>query len=217
MCFSASASFSVASALFITSAYTITKASAQYKRIAYIPLFFGLQQACEGIVWYTYNDHSCVTTAAAYGFLFFATMFWPVWFSYAILPFESTYKKRVLIYGTLIIGALFSCTSFIILAVYGAHATIEGHHVKYLFDMPTSVKNLYESTSNVSRIWYLCASIVPTLLSSNIPVRILGIVAGGAYIGTRAFFGTWFISIWCFFAALVSVGVAIIIQRSHHK
>lgn len=211
MCFSASASFSVASALFVTSLYTIYTArkNPSTRRLAFFPLFFAVQQGCEGIIWMTHHTPSWVTTMAMYSYMFFAMMFWPVWISYALLPLEKTQQSKILLYGTLALGAFFSCSSLFLLCVYGAHADIVGHHVQYILDTSTAVKQIY----NPAQFVYVCATIVPPLLSRNGIIRFFGILVALSYLVSTYYFLPWFISIWCFSAAIVSIGVITVVTR----
>jgi hypothetical protein len=86
MCFSAQASFGASAVLGIMGIYALHKAKQQERLLAIVPLFFAVQQACEGIVWLTYANPSqhFITAAATYSFCFFAYFFGPCGF---LLPF----------------------------------------------------------------------------------------------------------------------------------
>lgn len=94
MCFSAKASF-LASA-FLVPLGTLALQMARSHRLdralplATAPVLFGLQQACEGVVWMGLQAHADPQTpaptwfvAAALTFLFFAYALWPVWIPWA--------------------------------------------------------------------------------------------------------------------------------------
>jgi hypothetical protein len=90
MCFSAEASFLASG--FLLTAGSATWAIAREKGdrhtlpLALAPLFFGLQQGLEGLVWLGIDAHALppgeanpATVAAALAYLFCAYAFWPVW------------------------------------------------------------------------------------------------------------------------------------------
>ncbi len=83
MCFSAEASFAAALFLAPCGVVTVGRALAYDKRLlgfACFPLFFGIQQVTEGIVWLGVATPSVgPVTSTALIFLFFAYWFWPVW------------------------------------------------------------------------------------------------------------------------------------------
>ena len=82
MCFSVGASFATAGTLSVISLLSIKQVAHKKELIpfALTPLFFGIQQACEGFVWITINNGdttSLLHVISMYSFLFFAAMFWP--------------------------------------------------------------------------------------------------------------------------------------------
>jgi hypothetical protein len=93
MCFSARASFVASALLLAIGAVTLRSASTPGQRdklpLAAAPLLFGVQQACEGVVWLGLPDPSAgpgwdgspstLVLGAALSYLFFAYAFWPVW------------------------------------------------------------------------------------------------------------------------------------------
>lgn len=56
---------------------------------------------------------------------------------------------------------------------------------------------------------YLLAATVSPLLSNEIMVRIFGALALISFMLAYLIFARWFISVWCFFAAILSVIVAL--------
>jgi hypothetical protein len=88
MCFSAKASFIAATALTACGVASLKKTQKHaFKPLAMIPLLFAVQQLLEGIVWITINNHdadSIMHGVAVYGFLFFSSMFWPIYVPWAL-------------------------------------------------------------------------------------------------------------------------------------
>src|ERR1700722_9094839 len=110
MCFSAQASFAASAALIAISALCFSKArnNAQ-KLLASGPLFFGMQQALEGLVWMTLNkgDHSSsLHMCGTYGFLSFAYIFWPLYVPFTVYIFEKNAQRKQIALGLFILGCL---------------------------------------------------------------------------------------------------------------
>lgn len=87
MCFSAEASFAAAAVLVPAGAITVHGAyrtNGKYLAIAALPLFFGLQQLFEGLVW-TGNALSSDSMVERYSmaYMFFSWLAWPVWVPFA--------------------------------------------------------------------------------------------------------------------------------------
>src|SRR3990167_5604809 len=95
MCFSASSSFTAAFFLLSVGALTVLrKKNRSQLMFSLIPFLFGIQQACEGIVWLTLNTpDSFLHKAAAFLFLIFAITVWPIWIPISIFCFEKGIRK----------------------------------------------------------------------------------------------------------------------------
>jgi hypothetical protein len=59
----------------------------------------------------------------------------------------------------------------------------------------------------LATVLYLFAACVSPLLSSWPRVRLFGVLATLSLLGTAYFYSQWFISTWCFFAAILSAVV----------
>ena len=56
---------------------------------------------------------------------------------------------------------------------------------------------------------YLTATTVSLILSSHRWVKLFGVLCLGSAVAAYAFYAHWFISVWCFFAAAMSIVVAL--------
>ena len=56
---------------------------------------------------------------------------------------------------------------------------------------------------------YLTATTVSLILSSHRWVKLFGVLCLGSAVAAYAFYAHWFISVWCFFAAAISIVVAL--------
>jgi hypothetical protein len=210
MCFSASASFIVAGALAITgllSVYMVKNKA--FFRIASVPLFFGLQQAAEGVVWLTIDRVFFISQLAAYAYLFFSLMFWPVWISWSLLPIERQRWRRLILYATLAAGAVFALASIIMLLLHRLEAMVVDHHIFYKFGPTTHLLQ--------AQALYFFAAVIPLLISSRRTIQGFGTAVAVAFVISQIFYQPFFISTWCFFAAFVSIFVFIIIRREQYE
>ncbi len=93
MCICAEVSFGLAAALVPAGIYCVNCVSTKNPRllpIAIIPIFFGVQQISEGLIWTglrTYDTQ--LVTISGLVFLFFALVFWPFW-----IPFCAYFNQR---------------------------------------------------------------------------------------------------------------------------
>jgi hypothetical protein len=203
MCFSASVSFIAATFLAITAFIGLrsVKTSSQWF-FACIPLFFSLQQAAEGVVWLTIkNPWSWLHTIAVYTFIIFAFLIWPIWIPLSVFMLEKKQINQTLLKGALALGMLFSSYAAFYLITGTIDTTIQGCHIVYTTSLPQLEWEL---------AIYAVATIGSFFLSSYMSVRFFGILVGLVCLISLLFWKVAFISIWCFFAALLSI---IIVHR----
>lgn len=201
MCFSAIASFSAGTVL--TTAGIITTQKVQSKSqlaFAAIPLLFGIQQLSEGFVWLslTHQQYAHWQQAATHAFLFFAHALWPVWVPFAALLFETKQPQKTIIFGFFILGLLLSLGEIYCLSAYHVESRIYGKHIEYLITYPRPFVA-------VSEIVYGVVTLIPCFVSSFKKMRWFAIVLATSLVLTGIFYQAWLISVWCFFAALLSV------------
>lgn len=205
MCFSAEASFSLSTLLFFTGFLTLKNLpSKRYLMVALIPLFFAIQQFAEGIVWLslTHSWGANVTQIASYSFLFFAYFVWPVWIPLSILCFKSSANQKILLIGTFVIGVSVVSALFYYLIIGGIEASIVKNHIVYI----NSLNNLLsKELIFMGLALYIIATIAPFFIVKEYGLWFFGLLASifaaiSAYISIYAFG-----SIWCFFAAILSI------------
>ena len=203
MCFSAQASFTASGLLSIIGLLTLKKT--KYSKIyplAIIPLLFGIQQALEGIVWITHgiNTQSILNVMAMYGFLFFAFFFWPVWIPFALIKIESVAYRRNILYILLGVGLAISTGLIWSVIQHGVTSEIVCSHIKYAVEIP--------STFHEWGAWVYClATILPFFISSKKLAWIFGSLLCLSVAITLYFYAAFFTSVWCFFAALLSIAL----------
>ncbi|HYG52593.1 MAG TPA: DUF6629 family protein, partial [Flavobacteriales bacterium] len=203
MCFSAGTSFGVGIVLTTTGVATLKKANERSQfAFACIPLIFGIQQISEGFVWLSLQNpaFSEWQTVSTYIFLAFAQVVWPAWVPLSFLLLERQKKPKSILYGLTGIGLLVAGYLAYRLATNVVTSHIVGMHIWYDLGIEGGVVR-------VLGILYFVATVVPPFFSSLNRMWLLGTFILASYIITKLFFEEYVISVWCFFAALISVTV----------
>jgi hypothetical protein len=202
MCFSAEASFAggvIISAIGVATVRKVHKPSQIL--FSSIPLFFGIQQITEGMLWLTLplTDYEGLRHVSTYVFLVMAQVIWPVMIPLAVLFMEVSEKKKKYIVGLLFVGTSLSIYYAVCLLSFNVYPQIQGYHIFYGNDFPKS-----PVFTIVSFIFYLIATITPLFVSSIKRTHMLGILMTLSCLVTGIFFTQYLLSVWCFFAALIS-------------
>jgi hypothetical protein len=192
MCFSATASFTVSAILLPAGLYCLNSARKKdisFSPIAIIPIVFAIQQACEGFVWLGYQQ-------AALGFLFFALAFWPFW-----IPFSAwTTNPCPLLTSLTLLGTTFFWMLYIPVLFNTVDINVVNHSIQYVFHVPI----LDHISEDVLRLFYILVVILPVFAFNNRVITFSGILVGISALICHVILSYAFISLWCFFAALVS-------------
>ena len=209
MCFSATASFSAGVVLTVIGVATIKKVRHPSQiMFAFIPLIFAVQQIAEGILWLTLPNPAYVTAQVSftYIFLFFAQVVWPLWVPLAILLLEKeNLRKRV---QTVLVaaGALVGVYLAWCLVRFPVQANIIGYHVDYTLNFPPALR-IY------CIVLYALASIIPPFFSPIKRMWMLGVAIAVSYIISVIFYERYVLSVWCFFASVISISVYVIMRE----
>lgn len=201
MCFSAQASFTTAAALALLYSYTIRNAKNRAETVLVTAqLFFALQQLCEGFVWVTLNradTSSWLHQLSTYGYLFFAFGLWPFWIPLALYLGEPTAALKKYMRFFLVLGTAVACTLFGITIFYGTTSSLYFRHILYEIPAPWSI-------SFIGFLLYLCTTLVPLFLSRMPGMHLLAIAGTMGLTVSLVLYRFFFISVWCFFAAVSS-------------
>lgn len=209
MCFSPEASIISGTILSVMGIAAIKKAKTRSQIFfASIPFIFAFQQLIEGVVWLSLLHTSYVSwhNPSTYLFLVFAQIVWPSWVPFSILLLEKDKKRKKILYLLLIIGLFVSIILTIRLSTENIYSEIQGHHIKYNF----------ESSGPFLRylsLLYILSTVIPTFISSVRKMKVLGLIILLSYIVTKIFYENYVISVWCFFAALMSIFVYFIVAE----
>lgn len=207
MCFSATASFISSGILGTVGVASIKSAQEpKQKKFAAIPLLFSIQQLIEGFLWLTLSSETTTTMlhALILSFLIFALLIWPVWTGISVIPIEKKLMRKRIQYAFFGCGLLFAFYSLFYLLKYSVSAKIDGYHILYIVDFPNKDNPL-------TGIIYFAATVGPLLVSSVKKVPLLGILIFASYVITKLIYDDYVISVWCFFAAAVSVVIYLMV------
>ncbi|QEM02570.1 hypothetical protein DIU31_003200 [Mucilaginibacter rubeus] len=209
MCFSAAVSFGASAVLSVTGMATLRKSGKPAQiMFAAIPLIFAVQQASEGLVWLAllHPGYSLWLKPATYTFLTFAQVIWPSWVPCSILLLETDKPRKKILYIVSGLGLLVSFYLAYRLMTQPIHAAIAGMHIFYsLGDMNSALHD--------SAVLYFIATVIPPFISSVKKMWLFGLSIGIAYSITHLFFEDYELSVWCFFAAIISIVVFIVLFR----
>jgi hypothetical protein len=210
MCFSAGASFGASAVLGGLGIVAIVKAKTKPQRLfATIPLFFCVQQLSEGMLWLSLQNAGLADWQSffVYTFLVFAMAVWPLWIPLTIRLLEKDAGRKKIMNFLVGIGAIVSVGVGCILFAYPVHPVPAHHHLHYEFNFPASIKSLLVPFS----VLYILATIITPFVSTIKKMKWLGICFLIAYIFAQGFFNGFVVSVWCFFAAVLSIVVLWII------
>ena len=200
MCFSATASFSAGA--FLLGLGTLTLKSARRPRelpFAAIPLLFAIQQLSEGVIWLTFRYEAPQLNAVMTDvYSFFSHVLWPIYVPLTVLLIEPRGRRRGALLAFVAAGLAVGVYLLYFLVAFPIVSRPTGQHIEYVSPhfFAAAVMTLYLLSTTVSPI-----------LSTHRVVKVFGVLALLSFAGAYFFYATWFISVWCFFAALMSAVV----------
>lgn len=210
MCFSTTASFAsftVLAGVGAAGLKYVEKPSQKF--FAAIPFLFAIQQFTEGFVWIGLLNNSNWNSVPIHLFIFFAQVLWAFWVPYSILKMEHQQNRRRIMKGCLWIGIILAVYISYCLLFYETTAFLSDFHVNYKLYFP---HQYYPFLG----LLYLLPIIVPPLASSVAEIRLIGILLFISFIITKLLFEDEVISVWCFFAAIIS-SIVYWVLRNHSK
>ncbi len=216
MCFSATASFTLSAILISTgifSAITAYNANKNYLLLSLVPIIFGIQQCIEGLIWQQLHiDHFSIAQWYAYIYLFFAFYLWPVYVPICIYFIEKgALRKKIL--GTLVIaGLLLSIIMYapILFGIIPSAPLIKGHSIHYQAYQSDLLIYTYS-------VCYIAILTLALLFSSEMRIKLFGIMILVASIAAYSLYIYAFTSMWCFFSAILSIYIAFIMCKLPDK
>ncbi len=209
MCFSAGASFGAGIALSAVGVITLQKAKHPSQTMfAAIPLIFSFQQLIEGVVWLSFMNPAYLSwrEPASYAFLVFAQVIWPFWVPMSFLMLEDENRRIRLLKYLLAIGVVVSVFLAFSLMFFSVESSMSEHHISYRVGFP-------DFFLKYGWIFYVLATVVPSFVSGIKKMWAFGLTVLLSYILARLFFADYSISVWCFFAAIISLVIYFLVKE----
>jgi hypothetical protein len=198
MCFSATASFVAGASLSAIGVATV-KAVRRRSEIPFaaIPLLFGVQQIIEGVIWLTFRyDAPVLKQAMTAIYSVFSHVLWPIYVPLAIgyLEHKRWRKKTLLAFQAA--GVVVGLYLLYFLVTQPVVAEVVNKHIVYVSPHFYVVPMV---------LLYLGATCVSCFFSSHKFVNLFGVLAFLSFIAAWVFHASALVSIWCFFAAILSL------------
>jgi hypothetical protein len=216
MCFSAEASFVAGATLLPLGIYGTVQALRHDKRyvlFALMPIIFGLQQLIEGMVWLHWHEHdSSGLYRAALQYTFVAFFFWPMYSPLSIYFIEPDKTRKRIIGYVCCLGFLLGAVIYLPLLLGINKMHVQVIHESVTYDIITST-----AVSYVYTLLYIIAILFPMLYCSRREIKIFGVLSFVSVICAGLVFFYAFTSIWCFFAAILSVYTIYCVPKFSHR
>ena len=215
MCFSATASFTAASLLVPVGIYCAKKARRlhrPYWAIALLPALFGVQQALEGMVWWALDAQDpSLTRGAALGFMAFSHLFWLLWIPVSSHVLEPAGARKTALLALSVFGGLYGASMYLPVLLHEDWLTVSLVQQSISYEA-TLIYDGYLPRI-VVRVLYALIVMAALLISSDRYLRQFGLLIAVSVAVATAFFGYAFISVWCYFAAVLSLFIVYMVLR----
>ncbi len=198
MCFSAPASFVAGTTLCAVGVATLKRTEARTEiPLAIIPLLFGVQQLTEGVVWLTFShDAPLLKQTMTYLYSGFSHVLWPIYVPFAVGILEAVRWRKKAIFAFEVAGVAVGLYLLYFIVTLPVVAEVVGNHIVYasphFYLIPVMVL-------------YLAATCVSCFFSSHGFVKLFGVLALLSFIAAYVVHLMALVSIWCFFAAILSL------------
>jgi len=204
MCFSATASFTAAAVLIPLGMYCIKDTISwdkTYIPFACYPLFFGIQQMIEGLIWQA-KDNGLNAEITIYGFFFFSHLFWLFWVPFSVWIIERNQQKKQMMFYSIFAGLIFGLSMYIPLYTNDNwfSIAITNHSISY------KVILIYDRIMprQIVQFIYTLIVVLPLLFTSVKIIKRFGLMILMSIFLASYYFEYAFVSVWCYFSAILS-------------
>ena len=208
MCFSASASFGAGLVLTVAGVITIRQAKTTTLAFAAIPFIFAVQQITEGFSWLglSGSGHEMWKLIPAYVFLFFSHVVWPIWMPFSIMIIEKNLLRKKIITILFAAGCLLAAYHFYYIIAFGAQGEIVSCHINYNTYFP-------KRFDAAASLLYGLVTVIPFFVSEIKKMWLFGLALIVSYFVSKIFYEEYLVSVFCFFAAILSLIIFVILNR----
>ena len=210
MCFSATASFGLAAALVPAGLICLGGARVMGSRwlgLAVYPFGFAVQQAFEGGVWLgLQHDMPQLVQKCASGFLFFSHLFWLVWVPVSVYWLQRGTPLAPWLMALIAAGAALGTVLF--LPVLGLSGPIPVSTQPGSIDYQVPLLLGGENVRYALKLAYFAVVVASLSLSTDRRIQGFAALIAASLVVTEVWFSAAFISVWCYFAAVLSLYLA---------
>ena len=213
MCFSAEISFGSGVVLTAIGVMSIRESKPNQLFFGLIPLICGVQQITEGFVWLSHQNNwsDWIQSLLNYCYLFFAFIVWPFWIPFSVYKLKDFVKYKGVLRFSIFLGILVSLYLGHTLIFYDVSSEIICYHIKYRIAYKPAI---YFHPQIIGGA-YLIAIGLPTIFHKDTWIKVVGFLIIVSYVLAKIIYTSYFTSVWCFFAALISVFVLYSIKKSN--
>ena len=164
---------------------------------------FGLQQMVEGALWLSFRfDAPQLNLAMTYLFSMFSHVLWPIFVPFAIGLVETVTWRRSVIWGFQGVGLLVGLYLLFLIVEFPVTAVV-AENIVYVSPHFHKIPVM---------LLYVAATCVSCFFSSIATIRLFGLFALMLFAVAYGFFAVALVSVWCFFAALLSAIISVHFQ-----
>ena len=211
MCFGPTASFT-ASAVLASIGSVILKNIRAKKEFwfAAFPMLFAIHQFIEGLLWL--GIKSGKTEEALHGltlgYLTIAYGVWPAFCPASAYAIEYDPKRKRILRLFMFLGAVTSSYLLFFIFTNPVYTTAVNCSIHY---------KTFVADAHAFTVLYVLVTVLPYFVSSHRSILIFGIPNLIFFIIACFFYRIAFISVWCFFAAILSLTLYFFLRKLHHQ
>jgi hypothetical protein len=199
MCFSPEADFTAGAVVAAVGVETLRRVRAPRELVVgALPLLFGIHQLVEGFVWLGLRGQvsSALASAAKYAYIVYAQAVVPAIVPFGFMLLEPDGRRRRQLWPFVCLGLLLGVYLLWQVTAYPVGAQQAPHCIVYTTHTPNDV---------IVAGLYVVVTCGPSLISSRQYLRLFGLVSVIGAIGTALVRADDLTSLWCLYAAMVSV------------
>jgi hypothetical protein len=211
MCFSATASFVSAGVVGVAGAAALPFVRDRRELpLALLGLGFAAHQLTEGVVWSQLEATGARTirSPAVAVWLVFAWVLLPVWVPLAMSLVEPDRTRRRIMTAAAVLGGIVAAVLGLVSFTRSVPASVVSGHLSYIVPF----------THTGPIVWaYVAATCGPPLLSTHPLLRAWGVALTVAMAATATLQARGFASLWCWFAALLTLVLTGFLASRRHR
>jgi hypothetical protein len=209
MCFGPGASFAASVVLAAVGTATVKESRSKTERLfAFFPVLFAAHQFIEGVLWLLIEKsaYKTLTQGLTFVYLLIAYCFWPVLFPLGLSLLEPQPARKKLFAWLIAFGAVTSLYLLYFIVTGPSQASIVNCSLQYDTNVPP-IRWL--------GFFYVAAVLAPFFVSSYRPMHLIGLINLIFYAQAYYYYSAVFASVWCFFAAVLSLNIYFFFRWLH--